>query len=275
MKLTSQPAAPFDALTAISAAPDGGPARASVDPAVSGFGGAHGGYVAAIALRALRALVPDGERAARTLAVHLLAPVRPGGLDVHRRLEREGRSMAGASARLEQQGRTVATALASFGRAAPSLTHDGLRMPAVPPPEELEPLFAKPVPDARAGLLVEHRPAAGPLPLSGADRAELLVWMRLVEDRPLDDLLLTFLADSAPPALYAVLREGIPMPTADLTLHLAPAARRPRGPWALGVVRSRAAADGYAVEDGELWTPDGELLATSRQLRRVLTSRAS
>jgi hypothetical protein len=95
-------------------------------------------------------------------------------------------------------------------------------MPTVPTPDELEPLVAKPVPDARAGLLVEHRPAAGPLPLSGADRAEILVWMRLLEDRPLDDLLLTFLADSAPPALYATLREAVPMPTADLTLHLAP-----------------------------------------------------
>jgi acyl-CoA thioesterase len=183
--------------------------------------------------------------------------------------------MAAAAARLEQGGRTVATALASFGRPAPALTHDGLQMPSVPGPGGLEPLFAKPVPDARAGLLVEHRPAAGPPPLSGSDRAELLVWMRLVEDRPLDDLLLTFLADSAPPALYAILREAIPMPTADLTLHLAPAARRARGRWALGVVRSRVAGDGYAVEDGELWTPDGELLATSRQLRRVLTAPAS
>jgi acyl-CoA thioesterase len=131
------------------------------------------------------------------------------------------------------------------------------------------------VPDARAGLLVEHRPAAGPLPLSGADRAELLVWMRLVEDRPLDELLLTFLADSAPPALYAVLRDAVPMPTADLTVHLAPPRDRPPGPWALGVVRGLIAADGYAVEDGELWAPDGELLATSRQLRRVLTAPAS
>jgi acyl-CoA thioesterase len=273
--LASAPTITFDSLTAIDATPDGGPAHATVDPAVSGFGGAHGGYVAAIALRALRALIADGERTTRALSVHLLAPVRPGDLEVHRRLEREGRSMAAASGRLEQEGRTVATALASFGRTAAALTHDGLRMPTVPTPDELEPLVAKPVPDARAGLLVEHRPAAGPLPLSGADRAEILVWMRLLEDRPLDDLLLTFLADAAPPALYAMLREAVPMPTADLTLHLAPAAGRARGRWVLGVVRSRVAGDGYAVEDGELWAPDGELLATSRQLRRVLTSPAS
>ena len=45
------------------------------------------------------------------------------------------------------------------------------------------------------------------------------------------------------------------MPTADLTLHLGPGADRPPGPWVLGVVRSRVAADGYALEDGELWAP--------------------
>jgi hypothetical protein len=81
--------------------------------------------------------------------------------------------------------------------------------------------------------------------------------------------------DSAPPALYAVLRDAVPMPTADVTLHLGPGADRPPGPWVLGVVRSRVAADGYVVEDGELWAPDGGLLATSRQLRRVLTDPAS
>src|SRR5829696_613176 len=116
MQLTT-PTAPFDEL-------------ASIDAAVSGFGGAHGGYVAAVALRAMRDLVPDEERRTRSLTVHLLAPVRPGVLDVHRRLDREGRSMAGASARLEQEGRTVATALASFGRGGPSLSHRGLEMPA-------------------------------------------------------------------------------------------------------------------------------------------------
>ncbi len=46
-----------------------------------------------------------------------------------------------------------------------------------------------------------------------------------------------------------------------------------RGEWALGVFRTNHAADGYASEDGELWSADGELLALSRQLRRILAPR--
>jgi acyl-CoA thioesterase len=34
----------------------------------------------------------------------------------------------------------------------------------------------------------------------------------------------------------------------------------------LVVLRSRTAAEGFHQEDGEVWSPDGRLLATSRQL---------
>ncbi len=133
-------------------------------------------------------------------------------------------------------------------------------MPNVPPPEDCKPLFDKPVPNARAGLLVEHRPAAGSLPVSGGDRAEIVVWMRLVEDRALDALLLCFLADSAPPGLYGALRKFVAMPSIVITLHLAHPTKTLDSPRVLGVVRNRVASDGYAIEDGELWTPSGQLV---------------
>ena len=38
----------------------------------------------------------------------------------------------------------------------------------------------------------------------------------------------------------------------------------------LGVFRSDYAADGLAESDGELWSPDGVLLAHSRQLMLLL-----
>ncbi|HEX2084266.1 MAG TPA: thioesterase family protein [Solirubrobacteraceae bacterium] len=239
----------------------------TLDPQLTGFGGAHGGYVMSLALRAMADAVGDPARAPRSLTMHLLAPISGDAVEMDVRVERAGGSMTTTSVRLAQDGATVAAGLASFGRPRPSLEQADATMPAVPPPEELEPLFRAPVPEAR--LLVEHRPAARPLPLAGGDRAELVVWMRRADERPVDAEVATFLADAAAPALYGALSEYVAMPSADITLHFAGEAAV-SSPWALAVVRNRFAGDGYAVEDGELWAPDGTLLLRSRQLRRVL-----
>ena len=246
-----------------------GPYRATVDAGMSGFKGAHGGYLMAIALRAMSNAVGDPTRVPRSLKAYLLAPVDPGPVDLHTRVERAGGSMTTASMRLEQDRAPGAIAIASFGRAAESLTHTDRVMPQVAPPEELEPLSRKPVPDADAGLHVEHRPA-GPLPLAGGDEGEIRVWMRLAERRLVDAFVATFLADSGPPALYGAMREFVAMPSTDISLHFSGAPRAPRGEWVLGVFRNRLAGEGYAVEDGELWTPEGELVEQSRQRRRIL-----
>jgi acyl-CoA thioesterase len=247
-----------------------GPWRAEVAPELSGFAGAHGGYLAAIALRALGRAVADPQRTPRSLTVHLLAAVAPGALDLHPRLERAGSTMSAASLRIERDGATVATALGSFGAPRESLAHAGVEMPEVPAPEQCREIVEKPVAQARVGLLIEHRPAAPPLPLSGGDRAEILVWMRLREDRPIDALSACMLADAAPPALYGRLRSYVAMPSTDITVHFADLAAGERGTWVLGVFRTRTAAGGYAVEDGELWSADACLLLSSRQQRRVL-----
>jgi acyl-CoA thioesterase len=248
------PAQGFDRHTAVDDEPIG-PWRAEVAPELSGFAGAHGGYMAAIALRALTRAVCDPQRAPRSLMVHLLASVAPGAVDLHARLDRAGSTMSAASLRIERDGATLATALGSFGTPRESLSHCAVTMPDVPAPEKCPPIVEKPVAQARTGLL-----------------AELLVWMRLLEDRPTDALSACMLADAAPPALYGRLSSYVAMPSTDITVHFADLAASERSPWMLGVFRTRLAADGYAVEDGELWTPDARLLLSARQQRRILTA---
>ncbi len=239
-----------------------------IEPHVTGFGGAaHGGYVTSLALRAMTDVVDEPGRPPRSLTMQLLARVAPGDVDLEPRVERVGGTMSAASVRVTQRGETVALALASFGDPRPSLDQIDGAMPSVLPPERLEPLLDLPVPESE--LQVEHRPAAGPLPLSGGDRADLVSWMRLAGGRPVDVYDATYLADSLAPALYGALTEYVPMPSTDITLHFNGEVVTD-GPWVLAVVRNRFAGDGYAVEDGELWTPDGRLLLRSRQQRRVL-----
>ncbi|HEX8208004.1 MAG TPA: thioesterase family protein [Solirubrobacteraceae bacterium] len=243
--------------------------NATVAPHVTGFGGvAHGGYLSSLALRAMAAAVDDPGRPARSLTMHLLAPIRPGDVELDPRVERKGGTMSGASVRLTQDGATAGIALAQFGAARDSEhLHRDTTMPDVEEPEALAPLLDLPVPESE--MQVEHRPAAGTLPLAGAEEAELVSWMRTAAHRPPDVYDAAYLADALAPALYAVLASYVAMPSTEIALHFAP---RPRteSEWVLARVRNRFAAEGYALEDGELWTREGELLLRSRQLRRVL-----
>lgn len=259
----------FDLHTAVE--DDGiGSWRAIITRELGGFGGTHGGYVAAIALRAMARLVGDRQRTARSLGLGLLAPIVPGALELRPRCERDGSSTSAIASRLEQDGAVVGSSRALFGSARPSLEYLGLQMPDVQPPEKCEPLKKDPAPDAPAGLLLEHRPAAPPRPLTGSERAEILVWIRLVENRPLDALSLAVLADGAAPALFAHLTSFVPIPSVEITLNFCAVEAAGDSPWVLGVFRTRHAAGGYVVEDGELWTPSGELALLARQLRRIL-----
>jgi acyl-CoA thioesterase len=237
---------------------------------ISGFGGTHGGYLSALGLRTMASLVTDPARNPRSLTSHLLTPVRPGAVELFPRLERAGGSMTSTSLRIEQDKTVAALALASFGAPRASVNHLGVAMPDVPPPSECPPLTEKPVTEAGARLLVEHRPARPPLPLTGGDRAEIVVWMRLLEDRPVDALSAAMLADAGPPALYGQLSQYIPMPSTDITLHFADLATSTVDRWLLGVFRTTHAGAGYAIEDGELWTEEGHLVLQARQLRRIL-----
>jgi acyl-CoA thioesterase len=242
---------------------------ATIDPGVSGFLGAFGGYVVTLALRAMQQAV-DGERLPRSLTLHLPTAAQPGPLSIATTVERAGGAMSTATARLTQHGTPVGLALGAFGEPRASLAQQDATMPDVPPPEDLAPLAERPVGGA---FPVEHRPAIG-MPLSGGDRAELGAWMRLAtETRGTDALAATFLADALAPALYGQLTEYVPLPSAEIAIHYGDTAPSD-SPWVLAVARNRLARDGYAIEDLELWTPDARLLLVSRQLRRVLAQAA-
>lgn len=241
---------------------------AALDATLRGFGGIHGGYQAAVALKAMIAAIDNPAQTIRTLALKFLAPCAEGHLELLTTVERAGATVTGASVRL-RQGDTIGLGTATFGADRPGLTRLDRKMPDVPPPEECAPLGAEPVAGSE-GLLVEHRPAAPPLPFAGSDQARIAVWMRLAEDRPIDALSAIVLADAAVPAFYGALNTFVAMPTIDLTIQIADRFDGdPSSQWVLGTFSNVHAGAGYAVEDAELWSPDGRLLLTGRQTRRV------
>jgi hypothetical protein len=97
-------------------------------------------------------------------------------------------------------------------------------------------------------------------------------WMRAREPRAIDAPLVAAMTDAWAPAAFVALGRFVAAPTLDLTIHI----RRPLPPagsapadHVLGRFRSGLSVAGVWEEDGELWTPGGELIAQSRQLALV------
>ena len=148
-------------------------------------------------------------------------------------------------------------------------------MPRSRRPEAIEPVVPQPgAPEIAHRLVVRH--AIGPPPFSESDEALTGGWMSLHEPQPLDAAALALFADAWLPAVFALFAGPVRVPTIDLTIHFRnPAAAIAAGPDRpiLGVFRTDYAADGLIEEDGELWSPDGVLLAHSRQLALIRRSR--
>src|SRR5438270_11831615 len=73
--------------------------------------GPHGGYVAAMILRAAMAGVDDADRRPRSLTVHYARAPAPGPVRIAVTVERAGRSLSTVSARMDQDGELMALAL--------------------------------------------------------------------------------------------------------------------------------------------------------------------
>jgi acyl-CoA thioesterase len=245
-----------------------------VDPSSFIVRGPNGGYLAAVLLRAMTNRVADlGDdpvRPARSLTVHYARAPVAGPATVTTELVRVGRSLVTCSARLEQFGQTALAALAAFSPAwsGPNWQHDP--SPDVPDPDAVG-LPVRDRPPMPFTNYWDHRYALGTPPGGKSDTAETGGWLRLAEPEPVDAIVVAAMADAWAPAAFAMV--DAPVPTVDLTVHFRVALPYPAlGPedFALARFVSRTAADGFVEEDGQLWAPDGVLVAHSRQLAILL-----
>ena len=230
--------------------------------------GPFGGFVSALMVRAAQEAVADPMRPMRSLSVHFIDAPQAGPVDVVASTERVGRSTSALSLRLEQEGRAVALGLAgcaAWREGEPEWAD--LRAPAAPPPEDCMVVpWVEGTP--RFHQRLDLRWVEGGAPGLPADRARNVAWVRLREGGPLDELTVTALSDGWMPAALSKLGRFAIVPTFDLTIHFRaplPAA----GEWLLGDYRSNFSAGGAWEEDGELWAPDGTLVAQSRQLAMI------
>lgn len=246
-----------------------------VGGAWTGFGGAFGGVLVAAAARSMNSVVGGG-RTLRSLHVDLRGAVAPGVLELAPSLDREGRSVSFASVAAKQAGRERFSASGVFGDPVET---DGrtpvdyaprtraLR-PDVRPVDELDPWV---LPGSPALTTIEYRPANDNRPAGNTGEADFHVWMRIIgDDAPVDEARALALLDAPAPGLYATVEQPFPIPTVEFTAHLLPAVHRAPSPWVLARMQTVVAAEGYAVDDCELWSEAGDLIALGRQLRRAI-----
>jgi acyl-CoA thioesterase len=230
--------------------------------------GPLGGYVMAMVLRGMTLAVNDESRQVRSLTMHFLRPPQLGPIAVKPSVERAGRSLSTVSARLEQDGRLLALALAAFSSPWESPLLNEAPMPGVDPPDESRPVVPEEAgPPFTQRLTMQGR--FGEPPFTQAEHAEVGGWLGLAEERGLDALSVALLADAWWPAPWPRLSELRPAPTIELTVLF-------RSPLPLseslllGRFTTRLVRDGFFEEDGELWAPDGTLVAQSRQLALLM-----
>jgi acyl-CoA thioesterase len=226
----------------------------------------------AILIRGLELAVDDAERTARSVSAHFLRVPQAGPVTVRAVVERAGRSLSTVSGRLEQDGKLIALGLAAYSKPWPSPLLANTEMPQAEPPDEVRGPPAAEFPRSdrppfMARMSMQHR--FGAPPFTGAERAEVGGWIGLVERRPLDAMAIAVLADAWYPTPWPRLRALAPAPTIELTIHFRTPLPLPDS-LLLGRFRSSLTRDGFFDEDGQLWAPDGTLVAQSRQLGLLL-----
>jgi acyl-CoA thioesterase len=249
-----------------------GPFGCDLAEAWSLNGRPHGGYVAALIERAATRAASRPDALLRSITVHFLRPTGIGPAEIEARIERAGRTLTTVSAHLRQGDATAATGVLIYSPPWPSAAMDDVGdFPAIPGPEDMTRLTTAPFVAASFLERVDLRLHSEPRLYSSSNRAEVTGWIRPAISRRPDPAWLVTASDSFPRALTP--RFAVPGAPPSPTVMLSMLIHEPdvasvvdAGEFVLARFTTRRLHDGFFDEDGFIWSPDGTLLAQSRQL---------
>lgn len=257
-----------DAMQLEQVAPDA--FRTTIGEEWSSLQGAHGGVVAALAMTAASRVVSElGVDPTTTVRAATFGYARGNTVgDLHLDVDvvRQGRSLVTTHVRASQGGRTTTVA-----RLHHSTPWDGAEFSdAPPPPARPEGTVRLEWPGPAHLNNVETHLHPDTLAFAGAPRAEWIAWSRPLQSGSFDTAWLAMFGDYFPPAVFT---RGTG-PSRAVTIEYSIQFHSADGGWELDddehlTARMHAfhAHEGFAVEDGWIWLPDGALLATTRQTR--------
>jgi acyl-CoA thioesterase len=234
-------------------------------------GNANGGYLLAIAARALAAAT--GRPDPVTVTAHYLVPAQPSSVEITTTILKEGKRFTTGTATMAVRDRRVLAVLGSFADLSASDTAGPVFVDAEPPelpdPEHcvaLEPTDTFPPPFmGRVDLRLHPEDATF---ATGHRSGRLLMrgWFRLPEEEEIDSLALLCAVDAFPPTAFNAHLPVAWTPTVELTAHVR---ANPASGWLRCRFSTHYVSAGLLEEDGEVWDSAGRLVAQSRQLALV------
>ena len=253
---------------------------AQIVPGWDILGNANGGYLMALAARAMSEVT--GRPDCFTITAHYLAPAPATAARIEVRPVRAGRRFATATASMflvdeslaekpgDTGGRECLRVLATLGDLAsdpggPTKMVEG--RPDITPWDDCPVIADTTINEfafihGRLGTRIDPRDAVF---RTGAPNGEgtMRGWFAFRDDRPIDSLALLLACDAFPPAAFNLDMPTNWVPTVELTVHVR--ALPVAGPVAC-FFRTRFVQNGLLEADGEVWDQAGTLVAQSRQL---------
>ena len=226
----------------------------------------NGGYVMAMAARALREVLPHKDPL--TVSAFYLAPTELGPVDCQIEILRLGRNTSFAEVKMYQQGELRVKVTAAYTDLAGL---HGENWSAAPRPEY--PGWEECEPSGQKG--VEFRQRSELRLVSGNEvfskrqpigSGEFQGWLRHRDGSDPDALSLLMFADALPPPVMTIFGPQGWVPTLELTVqvraHPAPGPLQAR-------LYCRHLTRGVVEEDGEFWDSSGQLVAITRQTAKL------
>ncbi len=230
------------------------------------MGNANGGYLMAIATRAM---VAASRPHPVSVTAHFLSPGRVGPVSIQPEIIKQGRNFSTVRASMHGPDKPIIELLGSFGEldsvdGAVLVDASPPEMPAVEecirvvpneagfPPPLMDKLDMRLHPEDAS--FFEGRPSGRPL---------IRGWVKMADDEEIDALGLMLIADAFPPTVFNADLPRAWVPTLEMTTHIR---GLPEPGWLRCKFTTRFITGGVLEEDGEVWDASGRLVAQSRQL---------
>jgi acyl-CoA thioesterase len=262
---------PFETATSLTGGPDIFKGETSL--LYQNMIGPFGGVIAAVILKAAM-IHPQCQGDPLSLTVNYAAPVKDGDFEISPVPVRTNRSTQHWYLSLSQENEVAVSALLITAKRRETWSSLEIDMPDEPDPSELFSLSSKDLPEWFNRY--DIRPVKGSLPpffeIEGEEpfqEAESIHWICNKPELSLSFLSLAAFADSFAPRIFIRRNKFVPAGTVSFTVYFHVSRNeldKIGGSHVLGHARANILKNNYCDQTGEIWSPNGQLLATTSQV---------